>query len=85
MAFSTTLDNSPMILMEAAVIENLWHDLKIPQHPSLDNHSHMLMDDIDDGGQRLLDLNRTWGVPILGGCCGTRLPHLEYLVDNLGV
>jgi homocysteine S-methyltransferase len=31
----------------------------------------------------MLQLNSSFGVKILGGCCGTDGRHLEYLTENI--
>jgi methionine synthase I (cobalamin-dependent) len=40
-------------------------------------------DDISDWGPRMIELNKRFGIKILGGCCGTRLEHLQYIIDNM--
>ncbi len=40
-------------------------------------------EDLSDWGDRMVALNRSHGIKILGGCCGTRPDHLRYLVDHL--
>jgi S-methylmethionine-dependent homocysteine/selenocysteine methylase len=40
-------------------------------------------DDVSDWGNRMIALNRKYGVKILGGCCGTNAQHLQYIVDNI--
>jgi hypothetical protein len=32
----------------------------------------------------MVALNRDFKIPILGGCCGTGVAHLEYLAKHLG-
>ena len=39
-------------------------------------------DDVADWGTRMLELNQTYGVRILGGCCGTGAEHLRFLVTH---
>ncbi len=48
----------------------------------LDGAESLEVDNISDWGDRMLELNRRYGVRILGGCCGTNAQHLQYLVDN---
>ena len=52
-------------------------------HSDLDGSSISHKDSIEDWGQRMIALNRTYGIPILGGCCGTRAQHLEYIVNGI--
>lgn len=49
-------------------------------HADLDGSGEMRSDDIADWGNRMISLNREYGVQILGGCCGTDERHLKYLV-----
>jgi S-methylmethionine-dependent homocysteine/selenocysteine methylase len=48
-------------------------------HADLDNSTELQSDDITEWGEAMLELNRTFGVKILGGCCGTGVEHLRYL------
>ncbi len=52
-------------------------------HCDLDNADELHADDIAEWGQLMLTLNDTYGVKILGGCCGTGVEHLQYLVDKM--
>ena len=49
----------------------------------LDCAESLLADDIKDWGELMIDLNRRYGVRILGGCCGTSFEHLQYITENL--
>jgi methionine synthase I (cobalamin-dependent) len=51
-------------------------------HCDLDNCDTLKTDTISDWGDEMLKLNNTYGITILGGCCGTNVEHLEYLVSN---
>jgi homocysteine S-methyltransferase len=31
----------------------------------------------------MIELNKEYGVKILGGCCGTNYKHLQYIFDNI--
>lgn len=48
----------------------------------LDGRAEIDVDDVSTWGDQMLTLNREYGVKILGGCCGTGVEHLEYLVEN---
>jgi homocysteine S-methyltransferase len=52
-------------------------------HARLDGADTLLSDDLRDWGGRMVELNRRFGVKILGGCCGTGPDHLKYLVTHL--
>ena len=52
------------------------------EHSDLDNARDLQTDDIDDWGTRMIELNRKYGVKILGGCCGTGFEHLRYIARN---
>jgi S-methylmethionine-dependent homocysteine/selenocysteine methylase len=51
-------------------------------HAQLDGAGEAQADDIAQWGVEMLSLNRTYGVKILGGCCGTGVDHLNYLIVN---
>jgi S-methylmethionine-dependent homocysteine/selenocysteine methylase len=51
-------------------------------HCDLDGAEELLMEDVSEWGEMMLELNRTYGVKVLGGCCGTNEQHLNYLVGN---
>lgn len=51
-------------------------------HCDLDQATHLQADRVSDWGNRMLELNQTYGMKILGGCCGTEPLHLQYLVDH---
>jgi len=48
----------------------------------LDGRSEIQVDDVRQWGREMLELNRRYGVKILGGCCGTGIDHLEHLAAN---
>jgi S-methylmethionine-dependent homocysteine/selenocysteine methylase len=52
-------------------------------HSELDEAVEKHSDDISDWGPRMIELNKRFGIKILGGCCGTRLEHLQYIIDNM--
>ena len=52
-------------------------------HSELDCADSLQADDLEDWGERMLELNRKYGVKLLGGCCGTSFEHLQYLARNL--
>ena len=52
-------------------------------HSQLDSSDAVYADDISDWGDRMVELNRRFGVKILGGCCGTEKAHLDYLADHI--
>jgi S-methylmethionine-dependent homocysteine/selenocysteine methylase len=51
-------------------------------HADLDGADQHHADDISRWGEEMLQLNRRYGVKILGGCCGTGEDQLEYLAMN---
>jgi len=51
-------------------------------HCELDGSDQLKADNVQDWGEQMLNLNRTYGVTILGGCCGTGVEHIRYLVEN---
>ncbi|MEE4243700.1 MAG: homocysteine S-methyltransferase family protein [Desulfopila sp.] len=52
-------------------------------HSQLDGSTALHQDDLQHWGDTMLNLNKTYGIKILGGCCGTDNRYLQYLVDNV--
>ncbi|MCD6534578.1 MAG: homocysteine S-methyltransferase family protein, partial [Deltaproteobacteria bacterium] len=52
-------------------------------HDQLNEAEKMQVDEVSDWGRRMVALNRNFGLPILGGCCGTGVEHLNYLINHL--
>lgn len=52
-------------------------------HRELDGADTLQAEKISDWGDQMIALNRSFGVTILGGCCGTSSEHLNYLVDHI--
>jgi len=52
-------------------------------HAELDGSFSLQSDSLEDWGNRMVALNKNHGVKILGGCCGTDVNHLKYLVEKL--
>jgi S-methylmethionine-dependent homocysteine/selenocysteine methylase len=48
----------------------------------LDGQNEIQVDDVATWGDEMLRLNRRYGVKVLGGCCGTGVEHLRYIVDH---
>lgn len=51
-------------------------------HCDLDECDTLQSNDISEWGNEMLKLHRTYGVKILGGCCGTNEEHLSYLTEH---
>ena len=51
-------------------------------HCDLDGSQELFMENVPDWGELMLNLNKKYGVKILGGCCGTNEQHLSYLVHK---
>jgi len=51
-------------------------------HCELESADELKSESISEWGQLMVELNRTYGVKILGGCCGTNIEHLKYLIEN---
>ncbi|MBA3036172.1 MAG: homocysteine S-methyltransferase family protein, partial [Desulfobacterium sp.] len=51
-------------------------------HSELDGAETLQTDDISDWGNLMIELNKKYGVKILGGCCGTNSEHLQYIAQN---
>jgi homocysteine S-methyltransferase len=52
-------------------------------HCDLDGAEELLMESVSEWGELMLDLNRSHGLKVLGGCCGTNEEHLNYLVSEV--
>ena len=52
-------------------------------HAQLNESATLKADTVSDWGQRMVSFNRDFNIPILGGCCGTGVEHLEYLARHL--
>ncbi|MCD6292346.1 MAG: homocysteine S-methyltransferase family protein [Deltaproteobacteria bacterium] len=52
-------------------------------HNQLNEAEKLQADEVSDWGRRMVALNRNFALPILGGCCGTGVGHLEYLTRHL--
>jgi S-methylmethionine-dependent homocysteine/selenocysteine methylase len=52
-------------------------------HSELDGSDSLLADDLEDWGNRMIELNNRYGIKILGGCCGTGREHLEFIVQGI--
>lgn len=51
-------------------------------HCDLEKAECLHVDDVQEWGDLMLNLNKKYGVKMLGGCCGTGPEHIQYLVDN---
>jgi len=51
-------------------------------HCDLDNSDKLSAENVSVWGEEMLALNKSYGIKILGGCCGTSSNHLQYIVDN---
>ncbi|MCP4024643.1 MAG: homocysteine S-methyltransferase family protein [Desulfobacteraceae bacterium] len=51
-------------------------------HSELDGTDLLKAEPVSDWGDAMVELNREYGVRILGGCCGTGSEHLQYIVDR---
>jgi homocysteine S-methyltransferase len=49
----------------------------------LDGAEDLEVEDVSEWGEFMIELNKRFGVKILGGCCGTSTDHLEYIVRNI--
>lgn len=54
-------------------------------HEQLDGSKELHQDSLEEWGQKMIALNRLFGVKILGGCCGTDNSYLRYIADNHGL
>ncbi len=52
-------------------------------HMKLEGAAGLQADDLSDWGWRMIELNREYGVKLLGGCCGTGKEHLQFIAENI--
>lgn len=52
-------------------------------HDELDGSPELRSESVEEWGSLMAELNRDFGLKVLGGCCGTDRKHLEYLTDNI--
>lgn len=52
-------------------------------HEELDGSTVLLQSDLQEWGELMLELNRKYGMKILGGCCGTDNNYLGYIGERL--
>ncbi|WP_286222500.1 homocysteine S-methyltransferase family protein [Marinobacter apostichopi] len=52
-------------------------------HAELDGSEDLKSESVSEWGSLLLQLNSSFGLKILGGCCGTDGRHLKYLTENI--
>ena len=52
-------------------------------HNQLDGSEQLQQDPLPDWGKNMLELHKSYGVKILGGCCGTDHTYLRYLTEHL--
>ncbi|MGR3219675.1 MAG: homocysteine S-methyltransferase family protein [Candidatus Anammoxibacter sp.] len=51
-------------------------------HSEPENNTALQVDDIEEWGEQMIALNKQYGIKIPGGCCGTNVNHLEYIVKR---
>jgi len=51
-------------------------------HCDLDGAPELLGESVSDWGDAMLELHESYGMKVLGGCCGTGGEHLRYLVHG---
>ena len=52
-------------------------------HEKLDRSSALRSDPLEDWGDKMVELNKKYGLKILGGCCGTNVNHLKYIAKTI--
>ena len=52
-------------------------------HCELDNSEQLHSESVSEWGDLMHELNKTYGVKILGGCCGTNGEHLQYVSKDI--
>jgi S-methylmethionine-dependent homocysteine/selenocysteine methylase len=52
-------------------------------HAELDGSTELKSESVSEWGSLMVQLNRDFGLKVLGGCCGTNGKHLRYLTENI--
>ncbi len=52
-------------------------------HAELEGSKELKSESVSEWGRLMIQLNRDYGLKILGGCCGTDGKHLRYLTENI--
>lgn len=52
-------------------------------HAHLEGSKELKSESVAEWGNLMVQLNRDFGVKVLGGCCGTDDKHLKYLTENI--
>jgi S-methylmethionine-dependent homocysteine/selenocysteine methylase len=52
-------------------------------HAELEGSEELKSESVSEWGRLMVQLNRDFGLKILGGCCGTDGKHLTYLTQNI--
>ena len=52
-------------------------------HAELDGSDELKCESVAEWGSLMVQLNKEFGIKVLGGCCGTDGEHLKYLADNI--
>ncbi|WP_136796308.1 homocysteine S-methyltransferase family protein [Desulfosediminicola ganghwensis] len=52
-------------------------------HEDLDGSAVLMQSDMQEWGELMLELNTTYGMKILGGCCGTDEKYLGYISSRI--
>ena len=52
-------------------------------HAQLEGSKELKSESVSQWGNLMVQLNKDFGVKVLGGCCGTDGKHLKYLTDNI--
>jgi homocysteine S-methyltransferase len=52
-------------------------------HAELDGSTDLKSESVSEWGRLMIQLNKDYGIKILGGCCGTDGKHLEFLTENV--
>ena len=82
-AYPTFLDLEELTPSTWARIVGFQANASSLDHAELDSACELQADDVDDWSARMVELNRKYGVKILGGCCGTSAQHLDSIVRGV--
>lgn len=74
-------EKQPMELFERLI--GIQANASSKTHDQLEGSASLLQDSLADWSEKMVQLNRDFGIKILGGCCGTDGTYLRSLVNSL--
>ena len=73
-------ENQPMELFKRLI--GFQANASSLDHCDLESADKLEVENINEWGQLMVELNKNFGIKILGGCCGTNAEHLRYITSH---